>query len=101
MSAKIDENTVRRVAKLSRLEMSDEQISVFSEQLSDILGYIEKLEKLDTENVEPLAHCLPVHNNWREDEVRGSLGVDKTLENSPDSEEEFFKVPKILDDSST
>ena len=97
---KIDEAQVRRVALLSRLELSDQEVSQFSTQLSAIFEYIEKLNELDTDNVEPLAHCLPVHNIFREDVPRPSLSNDAALANAPEREDEYFKVPKILDDSS-
>ena len=100
MSTKIDETQVRRVALLSRLELSDQEVSQFSTQLSAIVEYIEKLNELDTDNVEPLAHCLPVHNVFREDLPRPSLSNNAALANAPDREEEYFKVPKILDDNS-
>jgi aspartyl-tRNA(Asn)/glutamyl-tRNA(Gln) amidotransferase subunit C len=100
MSMKIDEAQVRRVAMLSRLELSDQEVSQFSTQLSAIFEYIEKLNELDTDNVEPLAHCLPVHNVFREDVPRPSLSNDAALANAPDREDEYFKVPKILDDNS-
>ncbi|GAG57605.1 unnamed protein product [marine sediment metagenome] len=58
------------------------------------------MNELDTENVEPLAHCLPVSNVFREDSVKESLGTENTLANAPQRDGEFFKVPKILDDSS-
>jgi aspartyl-tRNA(Asn)/glutamyl-tRNA(Gln) amidotransferase subunit C len=96
----IDEKQVRAVAKLSRLDLTDAEVQVFSRQLSAILEYIEKLNELDTTNVEPLAHCLPISNVFREDEVKESLGVEKTLANAPQRDDEFFKVPKILDDGS-
>jgi aspartyl-tRNA(Asn)/glutamyl-tRNA(Gln) amidotransferase subunit C len=100
MSMKIDEAQVRRVAMLSRLELSDQEVSQFSTQLSAIFEYIEKLNELDTDHVEPLAHCLPVHNVFREDVPRPSLSNDAALANAPDREDEYFKVPKILDDNS-
>ena len=100
MSTIIDETQVRRVALLSRLELSDQEVSQFSTQLSAIVEYIEKLNELDTDNVEPLAHCLPVHNVFREDLPRPSLSNAAALANAPDREEEYFKVPKILDDNS-
>lgn len=100
MANKIDEAQVRRVALLSRLEMSDEEIATFSGQLSAILEYIEKLNELDTEGVEPLAHCLEVSNVFREDALRLSLGAEKALANAPQREDDYFKVPKVLDDSS-
>ena len=100
MTVKIDEAQVRRVALLSRLELSDQEVSQFSTQLSAIFEYIEKLNELDTDNVEPLAHCLPVHNVFREDVPRPPLSNDAALANAPEREDEYFKVPKILDDTS-
>ena len=58
------------------------------------------MNQLDTEKVEPLAHCLPISNVFRDDVVKESLGTEKTLSNAPQRDGEFFKVPKILDDSS-
>jgi len=100
MSKKIDEAQVRKVAQLGRLDLSDAEIADITSQLSGILGYIEKLNEVDTSNVEPLAHCLPVSNVFRADEIKESLGTEKTLANAPESDEDFFKVPKILDDTS-
>lgn len=100
MATKIDEAQVRRVAVLSRLELSDAEVTQFSTQLSAIVEYIEKLNELDTENVEPLAHCLPVHNVLREDVPKPSLSNEAALANAPEREDEYFKVPKILDDNS-
>lgn len=100
MNAKVDEAQVRRVALLSRLELNDQEVAQFSTQLSAIVEYIEKLNELDTAEVEPLAHCLPVHNIFRTDEVKPSLSNEAALANAPDRESEYFKVPKILDDNS-
>ena len=99
--SKIDEAMVRNVAKLSRLNLSDGEVHQFAEQMSEILSYVEKMNELDTENVEPLAHCLPMHNVFREDVVKPSLGTEKILANAPDADEDFFKVPTILDDGSS
>ncbi len=100
MAEKIDQEQVRKVAKLSRLDLSDAEVEEFTGQLSAILGYVEKMNELDTENVEPLAHCLAVHNVFREDVVKESLGAEKALANAPHQDGEFFRVPKILDDNS-
>ena len=100
MAKTIDEAQVRKVAKLARLELSDAEVEEFTGQLSAILGYVEKMNELDTNGVEPLAHCLPISNVLREDCVRESLGTEKTLANAPQRDGDFFKVPKILDDSS-
>ena len=100
MAAKIDQAQVKKVAKLARLELTEAEVAEFADQLSAILDYVEKLNALDTENVEPLAHCLPITNCFREDIIKESLGTEKTLANTPQRDGEFFKVPKILDDSS-
>lgn len=97
---KIDEAQVRKVAKLSRLALTDAEVQEFTGQLSAILGYVEKMNELDTDGIEPLAHCLPVSNVFRDDCVTESLGTEKTLANAPQRDGDFFKVPKILDDSS-
>ncbi|MBN1974296.1 MAG: Asp-tRNA(Asn)/Glu-tRNA(Gln) amidotransferase subunit GatC [Sedimentisphaerales bacterium] len=100
MAEKIDRKQVRKAAKLARLELTDTEIEEFTGQLGAILDYVEKMKELDTENIEPLAHCLPVSNVFREDCVKESLGTEKTLANAPQRDEMFFKVPKILDDNS-
>ncbi len=100
MANKIDKEQVRKVAWLSRLDLTEAEIEQFTGQLSAILDYVAKMNELDTENIEPLAHCLPLSNVFREDIVTESLGTEKTLSNAPQTDGEFFKVPKILDDSS-
>jgi len=100
MAKKIDQAQVNKVAKLSRLQLSEAEIDEFTGQLSAILDYMEKLNELDTTAVEPLAHCLPITNVFREDYVKQSLGTEKTLANAPQRDGDFFKVPKILEEPS-
>ena len=100
MADRIDESQVRKVAKLSRLQLTDAEVGEFTSQLSAIIGYVEKMNELDTESVEPLAHCLPISNVFRQDRVKESLGTERALANAPQRDGEFFKVPKILDDGS-
>lgn len=100
MDQKIDADQVRKVAKLARLALTDAEVEEFTGQLGAILGYVEKMNELDTTGVEPLAHCLPISNVFRADEVRESLGTEKTLANAPDRDGAFFRVPKILEDNS-
>ncbi len=100
MAKKIDESQVRQVAKLSRLDLTDDEVARFSIELSAIVEYIEKLNELDVDSVEPLAHCLPLHNVFRADEIRPSLDTEAALSNAPQRHDEYFKVPKILDDNS-
>ncbi len=100
MPQKIDRQQVRKVAKLARLDLTEAEIEEFTGQLGAILEYVEKMNELDTAAVEPLAHCLPIQNVFRADEVRESLGTERTLANAPQRDGSFFKVPKILEDSS-
>lgn len=99
MAEKIDKLQVRKVAKLARLDLTDAEVDEFSSQLSAIIEYVEKMNQLDTAGVQPLAHCLPVSNVLRQDIVKESLGTEKTLANAPDRDDNFFKVPKILDEN--
>lgn len=100
MQQKIDAEQVRKVAKLARLELTEAEVGEFTEQLGAILAYVEKMNELGTAHVEPLAHCLPISNIFRDDVVKPSLGTDSALANAPQRDGPFFKVPKILDDSS-
>ena len=100
MAKTINEAEVKHVAKLARLNLTNHEVGKFSEQLSAIVDYIQKLNELDTAEVEPLAHCLQVHNVLRQDTPRPSLTNDQALANAPQREDEYFKVPKILDDNS-
>ena len=100
MDEKIDQMLVRKVARLARLALSDAEVAEFSRQLSSILEYVEKMNELDTEKVQPLAHCLPISICFREDVAAESLGTEKALANAPERDGDFFKVPKILDEAS-
>ena len=97
MAKRIDQAQVRKVAKLSRLDLTEAEVEEFTGQLSAILEYVEKMNELDTTGVEPLAHCLPISNVFREDSIKESLGTEKTLANAPQQDGEYFKVPKIMD----
>jgi aspartyl-tRNA(Asn)/glutamyl-tRNA(Gln) amidotransferase subunit C len=98
MEKKIDEAQVRKVAKLARLDLTDAEVAEFAGQLSAILDYVARMNELNTEGVEPLAHCLPISNVFRDDVGKESLGTEKTLANAPQRDGAFFKVPKILEE---
>jgi aspartyl-tRNA(Asn)/glutamyl-tRNA(Gln) amidotransferase subunit C len=100
MPPKIDETQVRHIAMLSRLELTDREVAAFTEQLSAILQYVEQLNQLDTEGVEPTAHPLPLRNVFREDEPNAPLGVDDALANAPQRADGFYKTPKVIDQDS-
>jgi len=93
---KITLDQVRHVAKLSRLALDEERLGKFSTQLGSILEYVAKIGEVDVTGVEPMAHALPIHNVFREDVVEPSLPLEKVLQNAPDSDGPFFKVPKII-----
>ncbi|GGG09261.1 Asp-tRNA(Asn)/Glu-tRNA(Gln) amidotransferase subunit GatC [Paenibacillus abyssi] len=88
---------VEHVANLARLELSDEEKGKFTEQLNAILKYAEKLNELDTEQVEPTTHVLPITNVMRDDTTRESVGVEKAMLNAPDEEDGQFRVPAVLE----
>lgn len=88
---------VEHVAKLARLELSEQEKEQFTGQLNAILKYAEKLNQLDTEGIEPTSHVLPVTNVMREDEVRESVSNETALKNAPDEEDGQFKVPAVLE----
>ena len=96
----IYEAQVRKVAKLSRLDLTDSEVGEFTGQLEAILEYVDKMNEWDTDGIEPLAHCLPISNCLRADEVTDSLGAEKALANAPHKEGDAFKVPRILEDHS-
>jgi aspartyl-tRNA(Asn)/glutamyl-tRNA(Gln) amidotransferase subunit C len=85
------------VAKLARLELSGEEKEKYGKQLTDILQYIEKLNKLDTSNIEPTAHAIAMKNVWREDIVKPSLDRDGLQKIMPMMKDGFFKVPPIIE----
>jgi aspartyl-tRNA(Asn)/glutamyl-tRNA(Gln) amidotransferase subunit C len=89
---------VRHVARLSRLSLSDEQLHKFAAQLEPILQYIAKIAQADISGVEPMAHAVHLSNILREDIVGPALPLEKVLQNAPETDGPFFKVPKILAD---
>jgi aspartyl-tRNA(Asn)/glutamyl-tRNA(Gln) amidotransferase subunit C len=92
---------VRWVAHLARLDLSDAELETMTRQLAAIVGYVDQLQQIDTEGVEPLAHALAVSNVFRDDELVPSLSVDEALANAPDRRDargdSFYSVPAVLD----
>ena len=88
---------VEHVAKLARLGLSDEEKKVLAKQLSKILDYVEALNKLDTKNVAPTSHAVPMKNVFREDKAIPFKNADDILANGPETDGRFFKVPRILE----
>ncbi len=88
---------VRWVAHLARLEFTPEELDLFTDQLSKIVDYVNQLQQINTDGVEPLSHALPIHNVFRPDEVKPSLSKDEALANAPDRKGDFYGVPAVLD----
>ncbi|MFA6349750.1 MAG: Asp-tRNA(Asn)/Glu-tRNA(Gln) amidotransferase subunit GatC [Candidatus Omnitrophota bacterium] len=93
----LNKDTVKYTAHLARLELEPEQLEKLSGQLKDILGFIDSLSQLDITNVEPTSHILPINNIFREDVPKGSLALDKVLQNAPRVKDNFFSVPKVIE----
>jgi aspartyl-tRNA(Asn)/glutamyl-tRNA(Gln) amidotransferase subunit C len=88
--------TVRHIARLANLEFADEELEVFARQLNSILLYIEKLDELETQNVQPTSHVTEMRQAFREDLVAPSLEVSEALANAPESKDGHFAVPKVI-----
>lgn len=88
---------IEYIALLSRLKLTEEEKSLFGKQLESIIGYIDKLNQLNTSGIEPTSHAIPMKNVFREDRIRGSLNRDKVMENAPSQKDGFYKVPRIIE----
>ena len=94
---KLNRKDVEHVALLSRLDLSENELDKFTGQLDAILEYIDVLNQVDTSAVEPMAHVLDIRNVMRPDVVQPSLSQEAALQNAPEPESGFFKVPKIVE----
>lgn len=94
--SRIDRETVKHVALLSRLELSEAEIERYTRELDAILAYMEKLNELDTSRVEPMSHAMRLENVFRPDEPRPSLPLADALSNAPRREGDFFQTPQII-----
>ncbi len=94
----IDSKTVRHVALLSRLSLSDKELEAQSRQLTSILSYISKLNEINTDAVSPTSHPLTsLKNVFRKDDLKPSLSTDDALKNAPAREGDFFRVPQVIE----
>ena len=95
---KITKDEVKKVAHLARLELNEYEINNHAKQLEKILEYIKQLEKINTENVPCTTRAIEVTNIFRKDERKNFENTEELLELGPSREEQFFKVPKIIND---
>ncbi|MGC4034065.1 MAG: Asp-tRNA(Asn)/Glu-tRNA(Gln) amidotransferase subunit GatC [Tepidisphaeraceae bacterium] len=96
MAEPLNLEQVQHVAKLARLALPPEKLETFTTQLGSILGYVEQLKQADVTGVEPLAHAVKLVNVLREDVVGPALPVELALQNAPETDGPFFKVPQVL-----
>lgn len=93
----IDKDTVKHVAHLARLSMSEEEVDLFTKDLDAIIQYAEQLNEVNTENIEPTTHVLDLKNVMRKDEAKKWLSQEEALKNAPDKKDGQIKVPSILE----
>lgn len=95
--SRISKDQVLHVANLARLEMNDEDADLFADQLDRIITMAEKLDELDTANIEPTSHVFAERNVMREDEAKPGLSIEEVMKNVPDHQDGQIKVPSILE----
>jgi len=94
---RISKKEIEHIASLARLHLSEEEKELFGSQLSSILEYMEKLNELDTKDIEPTSHVLPLSNVMKDDMLMPSIPKEDALMNAPDHTDKFFRVPKIIE----
>jgi len=93
----IDKDTVKHISKLARISLEDKKIESLSKDLTSIMEFIEKLNKLNTEKIVPLTSIIDASLKSRKDEVKDGKIRDQVLKNSPEKNDEFFVVPKVIE----
>jgi aspartyl-tRNA(Asn)/glutamyl-tRNA(Gln) amidotransferase subunit C len=94
---KLERDAVLHIAKLARVELTDDEIATFSEQLSEIIGHFDVLNAVDTDGIEPTAHTLPLRNVMADDSSRPSLPQDDVLAMAPNAEDGYLRVRAVLE----
>ena len=94
---KITKEEILHVASLARLKFSEEDAEKLTQDMANIIDFADKLEKLDTNDIVPTAHAIPIENAFRADEVKPSFERREILKNAPDFDEEGFIVPKVVE----
>lgn len=93
----VDQATVRRIAHLARIAVSDEEVPHLQQELNAILAFVEELSGVDVSGVEPMTSVVPMKMVWRKDEVTDHAGAEAIVGNAPASEDHFFTVPKVVE----
>ncbi|MBU0505885.1 Asp-tRNA(Asn)/Glu-tRNA(Gln) amidotransferase subunit GatC [bacterium] len=92
----INKNEIIRISKLANIKINDTDIPKLSQELNQILEYVEKINELDLKDIKPTSHAVATHNVFREDLVVQNEIINDVLNTAPDTEENFFKVPKVI-----
>lgn len=92
----ISQDEVRHIGRLARLTLTDGEVELYAKQLSEILEYVNLLDELDVEKVEPMSHVLDMVNVMREDKALPSLSREEVMKNAPDHDGTYFKVPRVI-----
>ena len=95
---KVTEKDIKTVASLSRLSIREDETAGVIEQLDKFLTYVENLQSIDTENIEPTTYALPMQNVFRDDKVKPSLDRELAISNAPLADDGYFKVPRVLEE---
>ncbi len=93
----VDQNTVRKIANLSRIKVEEEDLPRLEGELNSILKWIEMLQEVDTDNVEPMTSAVHMEMKKREDEVNRGGRAQDIIANAPATEDNFFMVPKVIE----
>jgi aspartyl-tRNA(Asn)/glutamyl-tRNA(Gln) amidotransferase subunit C len=93
----VSKEEVQYVAGLAKLHLNEDEVEILSRDMNSILSYMERLNELDTSDVEPLEHVITLGTDYRKDEARDALDHDKALKNAPDADSDYFRVPKVIE----
>jgi len=93
----IDRATVAKIARLARIKIEDDKLEPLAGELNNIIGWVEQLSEVNTDNIEPMASVVDAKLRWREDKVTDGKKAESVLKNAPSAEYGFFAVPKVIE----
>ncbi len=93
----VDQATVRRIARLARIAVAEDELGPLQGEINAILGFVEQLQSVDVEGIEPMTSVVPMKMTWREDVVGDEVGADVVVANAPARVNHFFVVPKVVE----
>lgn len=93
----IDKATVAKIARLSRIKIEEDKLEPLAGELNNILGWVEQLEEVNTDNIEPMSSVVDAKLRWRADSVNDGDKQESVLKNAPNAEYGFFTVPKVIE----